>query len=303
MALQTPQKIFLGVGAAAALVFCVAVVAGFSDAFADRDQTAVATIGTAHVEQILGPRVFDGLGGPIGPDFGVTSAGAQPPAVALSVGGVLRVEDSLDALPRTRKITVAASQPSSFALDTDGTMLAVADGYLGVLDQNGVVAHSLPLAFDGMRLAPSTRPGFIYLFGGANDDFRLYRLVADGTLQVVLQSKEPIVAAADNGDDIYAATPTRILRLKAGAPDILFKTPDDFAGPIRSLAVTDDGMVIFSTDAKVYALLGPNALSIVNDAGGFVRVREGALYVLDPARKLLFRLTPASSSLVEPAAA
>jgi len=303
MALRTGQKIFLGVGAAAAVAFCIALAVGLSDAFADRDQTAVAAVATAHVEPILGPRVFNGLGGDIAPDFGVTAAGAQPPAVALSVGGVLRVVENLDSLPRTRKVTIAASQPDSFALDTDGTMLAVADGYLGVLDEHGVVAHSVPLAFDRMRLAPSTRQGFVYLFGGANGDFRLYRVVADGTLQVVLQSNEPIVAAADNGDDIYAATPTRLLQLKAGRPDILFETPDDFAGPIRSLAVTNDGMVIFSTDAKVYALLGPNALSIVNNAGGTLRVRDGALYVLDPQRKLLFRLTPASGSLVKPAAA
>ena len=149
MALRTGQKIFLGVGAAAAVAFCIALAVGLSDAFADRDQTAVAAVATAHVEPILGPRVFNGLGGDIAPDFGVTAAGAQPPAVALSVGGVLRVVENLDSLPRTRKVTIAASQPDSFALDTDGTMLAVADGYLGVLDEHGVVAHSVPLSTSG----------------------------------------------------------------------------------------------------------------------------------------------------------
>ncbi|MDE1940143.1 MAG: hypothetical protein KGI68_14065, partial [Alphaproteobacteria bacterium] len=69
-------------------------------------------------------------------------------------------------------------------------------------------------------------------------------------------------------------------------------------GPIRSLAVTADGVILFSTDAKVYALLGPNALSIVNNAGGTLRVRNGSLYVLDRQRKILFSLHPASAHLI-----
>jgi hypothetical protein len=63
------------------------------------------------------------------------------------------------------------------------------------------------------------------------------------------------------------------------------------------LAVTPDGLVLFSTDSKVYALLGPNALSIVNNAGGTLRQQGDVLYVLDPKRKLWFSLSPASMAL------
>jgi len=299
MALSTGRRAGIGIGIVVALAFAVAMAVGFSQELADRDQTAVAVIGTAHVDHILGPRQFHALGDEIGPDFGVTAT----PVVLLSAGGALRVVDNVDSTPRTRDVTVAASQPASFALDSDGAMLALADGYLGVLDQDGVIVHGLPLAFSDMRLAPSSQTGFTYLFGGKGVDFRLYRFVADGTLQVLLRSDAPIVAAADSANAIYAATGSTILRLKAGTPDILFKTPDDFDGPIRSIAVGGDDTVFFATDSKVYALLGPNALSIVNDAGGSIRARDGALYVLDPQRKILFRLSPASAQLFAPAAA
>jgi hypothetical protein len=97
---------------------------------------------------------------------------------------------------------------------------------------------------------------------------------------------------------MIAATASTIMRIKAGTPEILFRAPsDEFAGPIRSVAVAEDGVIIFATDTKVYALLGPNALSIVNDAGGTLRVRDGVLYVLDPHRKVLFSLVPASAKL------
>ena len=296
MVLRTWQRAAVGIGIAAGLAFCVALAVGFCVALGDRDQTAVAVIGTAQVDQILAPRQFDKFGGVIGSDFGVTGT----PAIALSVGGVLRVVDDLAAArPRTRDVNITGSQPSSLALDPDGTMLAIADGYLGVLNQNGEIVHGLPLPYADMRLAPSSLEGFTYLFGGVGDDFRLYRFVADGTLQIVLKSDEPIVAAADGPDGIYAATASTIMRVKAGRPEILFKAPDeDFAGPIRSIAIGDDGAVFFATDTKVYVLLGPNALSIVNDAGGAIRVRDGALYVLDPQSKILFRLKPASAQLI-----
>lgn len=76
------------------------------------------------------------------------------------------------------------------------------------------------------------------------------------------------------------------------------RLPSDFTSPIRSLAVTDDDVVVFSTNTKVYALVGPNAVSIVNDAGGTLRVRSGVLYVLDRRRRILFSMSPASAQLL-----
>lgn len=291
--MTTPRRIVAGVAIVVGLAGVVVFGIGLSEALAVRNGTAVTAIGSARIEQMLGPRDFAALGGPIGRDLGVTHGGA----VVFQTGAVLRVVDPASApLPAVQPIALSAV-PDSFALDPSGTMLTVSGGYFGMLDENGDLVQGIPLPSPDVQLAPSVHEGATYLFGKSGDHHRLYRFIDDGTLQVLLESGQPIVAAADSETAMFAATSSAILRIKAGTPETLFTAPEDFAGPIRSLAVTADGIVLFATGARVYALLGPDALSIVNDAGGSIRVRDGALYVLDPARQLLFRLRPASAQL------
>lgn len=295
MAARGPRRWIVTLGTVAAGLAGVALFHAYRAAEADRAASAVAVVGAARVTHILGPRDFESAGTAIGSDFGVTGKAA----IVFSVDDALRVVDDIDSSPpRIRAIALAGSRPESFALDPDGTLLAVAGGYFGALDEDAHVVPAVPLPDLGMRLAPSVHKGAVYMFGGAQKDFRLYRFITDGTLQVLLDSQQPIVAAADNQRSVYAATASTIVRIEAVRPEILFRVPDgDFGGPIRSLAVTEDDLVIFSTDTMVYILLGPNALSIVNDAGGTLRLRDGALYVLDPRRRLLFSLRPASFEL------
>jgi hypothetical protein len=291
--MTTPRRIAAGVAIVVGLAGVVAFGIGLKEAFAVRKDTAVTAIGSAHIERMLGPRDFAALGGPIGRDLGVTHGGA----VVFWAGAALLVVDPARApLPEVDVIALSAV-PDGFALDPSGTMLTVSGGYFGMLNADGELVQGIPLPSPDVQLAPSVHEGATYLFGKSGDHHRLYRFIDDGTLQVLLESGEPIVAAADNETAMFAATGSAILRIKAGTPETLFTAPDDFAGPIRSLAVTADGIVLFATDARVYALLGPNALSIVNDAGGSIRVQDGALYVLDPTRQLLFSLRPASAQL------
>jgi hypothetical protein len=291
--MTTPRRIVAGVAIVVGLAGVVAFGIGLSEALAVRNGAAMTEIGSARIEQMLGPRDFAALGGPIGRDLGVTHGGA----VVFQTGAALRVVDPARArLPEVHAIALSAV-PDSFALDPSGTMLTVSGGYFGMLDENGDLVQGIPLPSPDVQLAPSVHEGATYLFGKSGDHHRLYRFIDDGTLQVLLESGQPIVAAADSETAMFAATSSAILRITAGTPKTLFTAPDDFAGPIRSLAVTADGIVLFATDARVYALLGPDALSIVNDAGGSIRVRDGSLYVLDPTRQLLFRLHPASAQL------
>jgi hypothetical protein len=295
MATRFARRIVIGLAVITAVAGAVALTGGFRRALTDREATSIAVIGGAHIEHLLGPRQFATLGSPIAPDFGVTSSGA----IVFQTGGALRVIDTTRAPSSgTRDILLVGAVPDSFSLDPRGTMLTIADGYFGMLNEHGDIVPSIPLPYRNARLAPSVHDGATYLFGGGPKTYRLYRLIDDGTLQILLQSADPIVAAADTRTAMFAATASDILRLKAGTPTVLFKTPPDgFKGPIRSMAVTADGIVMFATDTKVYALLGPNALSIVNNAGGYLRLRDDVLYVLDPTRRMLFSLRPASARL------
>jgi hypothetical protein len=287
------RRIVIGLAAIAAVVAVVAVAGRLGDELADRDATAVAAIGGARLEHRMGPRDFDALGSPIARDFGVTPSGA----IVFQAGGGLRVIDTTSG-SRTTDVMLAGAAPDSFSLDPRGMMLTVADGYFGMLDESGESVRGVPLPYRDARLAPSVHEGATYLFGGSAEHYRLYRFIDDGTFQVLLESAVPIVAAADNETMTFAATASAILRIQESTPEVLFKAPTDgFEGPIRSMAVTADGIVMFATDVKVYALLGSNALSIVNNAGGSLRLRDGVLYVLDPTRRLLFSIRPASEQL------
>jgi hypothetical protein len=287
------RRIVAGVAIVVGLACVLVFVSGLGPALAVRKATAVTAIGSAHIERILGPMELAALGSPIGRDIGVTRSGA----IVFRAGATLRVVERAGAsFPEVGEVA-AAVVPDSFALDPSGTMLTISGGYFGMLNEDGELVQGIPLPSPDLQLAPSVHEGATYLFGKTGDHHRLYRFIDDGTLQVLLESGQPIVAAADHETAMFAATGSAILRIKAGTSETLFTAPADFAGPIRSLAVTADGIVLFATDAKVYALLGANALSIVNDAGGSIRVRDGALYVLDPARQLLFSLRPASAQL------
>jgi len=286
------------IGLAAAGYIALRATSAFFQAQAELAASAPTTIATARIDPLLGPADFAAIGDRIGPDLGVTGKGE----IAFSAGGALRALTPGALRPGPQTIAIDGDQPDSFVVDADGPMLGVADGYLGLLGADKRFESARPLPAASWRLAPSIQPGVFYLFGGAAGDFRLYRFIDDGTLQVLMQSTEPIVDAADSEHDVYAATATEILKVASGRPDVLFHVPDaDFDGPIRSLAVTGDALPLFSTDSKIYALLGAVPISIVNDAGGTIRIRGDALYALDPKRALLFALRPASTQLFDKA--
>lgn len=286
----------LWIAGAAAAVLLAAFLGSFAQARREADAAQVAAVKAAHVETLAWPVDFQRAGGDIAPDFGA----AEGPGVAMRVGAQVLTASS--EAPALRPVRISGDPPSSLALDRSGDMLGVAGGYLGALDETDRFSQALPLPYPEMRVAASSDPGVLFLFGGRDGDFRLYGLLDDGRIQVLLQSNQPLVGAAGGRAAVYAATATAILEVEAGRPTVLFRTPPDFAGPITSLAVGRDGLVFFATAARVYALLGPNAVSIVNDAGGSIRTAGSALYVLDPNRRLLVRLTPATAQLVSPEA-
>ena len=255
----------------------------------------VVAIGNARIDRLIGPAGFEALGTDIRDDFAISSRGD----IVFSAGDELLVlHPSRGDDGRVEKVLVEGEQPSSFTLDQDDTMLGIVGGYFGALDAVGHFSQAIPLSLEQPRLAPSSLDGVVYLFGQSDSDYRLYRLMIDGTLNVLLASAVRVVAVADRGGVVFVATENEILRLAPDTPDVLFHVPDqDFGGPIRSLAISDDGVLFFSTDTMVHVLLAAGSISVVNDAGGMLRYRGGALFLLDPDRRLLLRLIPASKSL------
>jgi len=275
----------------AVVLLMAAFLAALAHQFAMRDETAIQAIGSATIVRVLGPDDF--ASGDFDPDFAVASDGT----VVVERDAMLSAVTGGTFGPTITPLEVhAPDRITSFALDSNDTMLTIAGRYFGKLDADGTATSSIPLPYDNAQLAPSAGYGAVFLFGGTPGDHRLYRFVENGTLQILLQSNDPIVAAADNPYGVYAATANAILKIEAGKPRVLLVVPPDI-GAIVSLAVSLDGQLFFSTVTRVYALTAEGAVSIVNDAGGTLRLRAGRLYVMSRERRMLFSLSPASRAL------
>jgi hypothetical protein len=254
--------------------------------------TALNTRADLEIDYLLSPASVRALGGPLGEDFDVTGA-----SVAIVSAG-----DRLYAVDRSSasEIPLKGVAPSSFAVDTNDTLLTISGGYLGLLDEHNDALHAIPLqSLADARLARSSNPGTFFVFGGAAGSYRLYRFRDDGTLEILLDLPERIVAVTDTSSTIYVATAAHILRLDANGPVLLFKAPAGWT-PIVSLSVPASGRpVFFSTDTKVFVLLSGGAVSIINDSGGTLRLRGDTMYVLDRRRLLLYAAHPVSEELLK----
>lgn len=284
-----PRLVRYSVYAAGALVLLWAIefTAGV---FVARSETRIVHADGLTATVLLGPADLDGLGA-LGDDFDI----AQSNSAVLDAGRRLYEVDAdsggltdLD-LPKA---------PDSFAFDNNDVMLTVSDGFLGMLNDSGTPVAGVPIPFANARLARSAQDGAVYLMGGKDGDYRLYRFLEDGRFQILLQSAAPLVAAADNKTGTYAATASLILRIASPQPVVMFKAPDEPGwGPILSLAAAPDGLLFFSTPKRIYALKGGIALSVVNNSGGILRLRGARLDVLDRGRRLFYTLAPASLAL------
>lgn len=254
-----------------------------------RNETALSHLAGLRSDVLLDPETLRALS-PLDADFDIAGDGSVLFASGGRVYEAMADSGAPEALPLPAKL-------QSFAFDRSGALLTVSDGFLGRVDAQGRIVSGVPLPEGDARLSPSLRPGATYLIAAYREGSRLYRFLEDGSFQVLLESDRPLVAAADDRDHIYAATARIIVRLADPKPVVIFKAPDDAWGPIRSLAAGENGLLLFSTPDKVFALRDGVALSIVNDSGGALRVRDGRAYVLDAQRHLLYLLTPISSTM------
>lgn len=272
----------------------VACIAAFAVAMAVqimrlREETSLTHLAGLQGEVLLDPAELRALA-PLGADFDVAADGSVLFATAAGLHEAMPGGDTAAAL----RLPVT---PDSFAFDRGGALLVTADGFLGRIGADGHAVPGVPLPDGDARLLPSLRPGAVYLIVTHRGGGRLYRFLEDGRYQVLLESDRPLVAATDDREHVYAATADMIVRLAEPQPVVMFKAPGDEWPGIRSLAATDDGLLLFSTPEKVFVLRDGVALSIINDSGGDLRVRDGRLFVLDARRALLHSLSPASAGM------
>jgi len=260
----------------------------------ERNAAALVTLGNIKIEYLLSPSQMYELG-TIGEDFDVASSGS----VILRGGNDLYQINGPDASDSTGRVPLKGPLPDSFAVDSENTLLTIADGFFGLRNEAGEIQQAVPLPYDHMRLARSRHRGAVYLFGGANNDYRLYHFSDNGDFHLLFQSDKPIQSVTDSDRWTYLATDNLILRIDQDKPTVIYSSPkeDGADAPITSITVSaDDAALYFSTPTEIFLLTGAVGISIVNNSGGELRLRNGKLYALDRTRGMLYTAQPQATS-------
>lgn len=262
---------------------------------AAEDNTAdkVRVMKGVEVNYLLTPKRTASFAPPFGRDFDVAASGN---IIIADSGSLLELEPDGQTLTAA-KVNGDIPAPDSFALDDGEVLLTIAGDYFGQLDE-GEYSRAVPLPVKGMRLAPSANAGTVYLFGGEGVvSRRLYAMHRDGKFNVLVDLPEAVTAVADTQHAIYVATASEIYRVQGPVLQLVIRLPEN-TQPVVSLAASaDDKLLYFASPRRVYALHGLAAISIVNDAGGMLRMRNGNLYLWDQARSLLVSLTGVETAL------
>lgn len=178
----------------------------------------------------------------------------------------------------------------SFAYTPDGLLLVVRGTQLLYLADSGTLETFFELPHAGMGLAAGTTDT-VYLFDRTSDDgtYALYQLQPGRELAKLLAAPRPIDSVAHTADRLLFVSDGTVFEATAGKPMRMIVRLE--GSTIRSVAA--EGNRVYASDgAAVYAIADDGIVMVSATAGGTLRVRDGALFVLDPARPLLLRLPP-----------
>jgi len=256
-------------------------------------EPALHVLDGVDVQYVITPAVASAVSDRIGFDLEVMDAGT----IIVRGSDALVALDSRGGFMEATTLESTTPPPDSFAVDRGPTMLVVKDRFFGLLQETGY-SQAIPLPADGMRLASSSNPGTVYLFGSVGDNsHRLYTFYEDGVLDVLLELPVPIVGVADNRHAIYVATAREIVRVKLHEVSLVLRLSDSERSIVSIAAGADDRTIYFSSADRVTAFSGLVGIPIVTNAGGTLRMRDGKLYLLDSNRNFLAILSGLDQAL------
>ena len=224
------------------------------------------------VQILLNPERCSGLGGPLHDEFDVAPNGA---IIVANQNGLLELTAGPEGVEADRLVE---RPPDSFTLDGQGTILTIAQQYLGQF-AGSEMSKVVPLPSAGMRLMGSTLPKTVYALANEEpESHRVYAFFADGTLQIEAEIPEPVVAVADNDAAVYLASKHNLFRVTPNGVTIVARLPETL-GDIVSIAAAPPLM-------RRLALFTPNgwALRGITDLGTGAR---GAVLFWQPFLAIL----------------
>lgn len=203
---------------------------------------------------------------------------------------VLGDKDRLYVLGWGGATTIDGAGVDAFAYTHDGLLLAVRGTQLVAFGQNAFApVYDLPNA--GMSIAPGAGDA-MYLYDRSAPDghYGLYRLTPGRRAAKLLDSPAPIDAVADAGDRLFVAIGGVVFVARPGKP---MTVAARLGGGAKIVSIAADGARLYLSDgSSVYALVGRHVERVGAIPGGLLRVHDHALFVLDPATRLLVRVSP-----------
>lgn len=177
-----------------------------------------------------------------------------------------------------RPLATAGSKPiEDFAWMSDGALVLLTQGRLAGLGPKGVELGPATPAPD-MRVRPAGKNA-AYIFGGAHEpaNHDVYLFERTGRIAKLFAAPGPVTAVAGDGKTSYVATERTLIRLAEGKPaKVVLKTAD----PIISVDVAPQGLFYATASSVGYLSRAGVAYDFLRGAGGAVRVRGSALFLL-----------------------
>lgn len=183
-----------------------------------------------------------------------------------------------------------------FAHTSDGLLMVVHGTKLTYINGKGHLVDVLDLASPSMCLAPGQDKMLLYEQRGWNGN-GLFAFFKGGQYKKLLESPDPIEAVAEVAGHILVATGKAIYNFSPGQElQMLVAAPH--SKRIQSLAVDPDShLLYFSTEGGIYALRDKEVIPITESLSGLLKWRDQALFVFDPTKSSLLRLTGISETI------
>lgn len=244
--------------------------------------TEIEVIDGLTVTYLATPALFDRSGLHPRADFGVASNGN---VVMNADEGVLELE------VRNRELAVGILNPppplDSLALDGGAVTLGIRDRFFGQLGSEGF-QMGFPLPSGDLRLATSSRPGWVYLFRNARASGRLYGIWDNGRLSMLAEFPSPIRAVADDEDTTFVATDAGLLAIDEDRVRVIARVTPDL-GPAQAIAARAEHLFVTAND-RVYVLADGMLLAIARGIAPALILRGDRLYCWDHRRRLLLAI-------------
>lgn len=191
-------------------------------------------------------------------------------------------------LDRREPLLAAPLPITAFTCTAAGTLILAVKDRLGPV-QGRLFVPAIPLPSSSIRLAAGE--GDTIVLYETQPPARVMRF--DGEkVQLVATLAEPITAYAHVGASHLIATPSGIYRLRAGEPlGLVFPWPAN-EQPIISLAIHPrTAEIVVATANEIFLLDEGRMEQLAHGLGGSVLLGEDAIFVADPRRGDVFRLS------------